>query len=78
MGPKAVDLHADHDLFRTELVNLIDQRHKLVRLSELIDWQAFADAWSPQFVSTPRAPCIAQAPDDHAAVPQARLRAQRR
>ncbi|MEO5733748.1 MAG: transposase, partial [Rubrivivax sp.] len=58
MGPKPVDSHADHDLFRTELVNLIDQRHELVRLSELIDWQAFADAWSPQFVSPTGRPAL--------------------
>ena len=27
MGPKPVDERCDHDLFRTELVNLIDHRH---------------------------------------------------
>ena len=47
MGPKPVDERADHDLFRTELVNLIDHRHELVKLAELVDWQAFADDWSP-------------------------------
>ena len=52
MGPKPVESSNDHDLFRTELVNLIDQRHELVRLSELIDWQAFANEWGPQCVST--------------------------
>ena len=30
MGPKPVDERSDHDLFRTELVNLIDHRHELV------------------------------------------------
>jgi hypothetical protein len=39
-------------LFRTELVNLIDQRHELVRLAGLIDWQALADEWRAQFVCT--------------------------
>ena len=58
MGPKPADSRTDHDLFRTELVNLIDQRHELVRLSELIDWQAFADEWSPQFVSTTGRPAL--------------------
>jgi IS5 family transposase len=43
MGPKPAESTDDHDLFRTELVNLIDQRHELVRLAELIDWQAFAN-----------------------------------
>lgn len=52
MDPKPVDERCDHDLFRTERVNLIDHRHELVRLGDLIDWQPFADEWSPQFVST--------------------------
>ena len=42
MGPRPADSRSDHDLFRTELVNLIDQRHELVRLAALIDRQAFA------------------------------------
>jgi transposase, IS5 family len=58
MGPKPTESRSDHDLFRTELVNLIDQRHELVRLAALIDWQAFADEWSPQFVSTTGRPAL--------------------
>jgi transposase, IS5 family len=58
MGPKPAKPTDDHDLFRTELVNLIDQRHELVRLAELIDWQAFANEWSPQFVSTTGRPAL--------------------
>jgi IS5 family transposase len=58
MGPKPVDKRCDHDLYRTELVNLIDQRHELVKLAELIDWRAFADAWSPQFISTTGRPAL--------------------
>lgn len=58
MGPKPTDDRSDHDLFRTELVNLIDQRHELVTLSALIDWQAFADKWSPQFESTTGRPAL--------------------
>jgi IS5 family transposase len=58
MGPKPVDERCDHDLFRTELVNPIDHRHELVRLGGLIDWQAFADEWSPQFVSTTGRPAL--------------------
>lgn len=37
MGPKTPPAATDHDLFRLELVNLIDARHELVRLAELID-----------------------------------------
>lgn len=58
MGPKPADERSDHDLFRTELVNLIDQRHELVKLAALIDWQAFADKWSPQFESTTGRPAL--------------------
>jgi transposase, IS5 family len=58
VGPKPAKPIDDHDLFRTELVNLIDQRHELVRLAELIDWQAFSDEWSPQFVSTTGRPAL--------------------
>jgi IS5 family transposase len=58
MGPKPADERNDHDLFRTELVNLIDQRHELVKLGELIDWQAFAQKWSPQFESTTGRPAL--------------------
>lgn len=58
MGPKPAKSTADHDLFRTELVNLIDQRHELVRLAALIDWQAFANEWTSQFVSTTGRPAL--------------------
>lgn len=51
MGPKPVDGRSHGDLFRTELANLAYRRYELVRLRGLIDWQAFADGWSPQFVS---------------------------
>ena len=46
-----MDERSDHDLFRTELVNLIDQRHELTRLADLIDWPAFAQQWGAQFES---------------------------
>jgi transposase, IS5 family len=48
----------DHDLFRLELVNLIDQRHELARLGDLIDWQAFESAWGPQFTSSTGRPAL--------------------
>ena len=58
MGPKLPRQVSDHDLFRTELVNLIDQRHELVRLGELIDWPAFSEQWSAQFTSTTGRPAL--------------------
>ena len=33
------------DLFRHRLENLIDPRHELVKLSELIDWDHFDQQW---------------------------------
>ena len=57
-GPKPADSRTDHDLFRTEHLNLIDQRHELVQPAELIDWQAFADEWSPQSVATAGRPAL--------------------
>ncbi len=33
------------DLFRTALENILDQRHELYRLTELIDWQGFDEAF---------------------------------
>ncbi|CAM3675826.1 IS5 family transposase [Roseateles saccharophilus] len=59
MGPKPADERSDHDLFRTELVNLIDQRHELAKLAELIDWPAFAQQWGSQFESTTGRPALA-------------------
>ena len=39
MGPKPRSDADEHDLFRMELVNLIDQRHELVKLASLIQVQ---------------------------------------
>jgi transposase, IS5 family len=58
MGPKPRLDAADHDLFRTELANLIDQRNELVRLAALIDWPAFSQAFSPKFESTTGRPAL--------------------
>jgi transposase, IS5 family len=58
MGPTQVNDGGDADLFRMELVNLIDQRHELVRLAGLIDWNAFSRQWSPQFASTTGRPAL--------------------
>ncbi len=55
---KPAESTADNDRFHTELVHLIDQRHELMRLPALIDWLAFADHWSPQFVFTAGRPAL--------------------
>ena len=41
MGPKSRVDAAEQDLFRMELVNLIDHRHELVKLAALIDWPPY-------------------------------------
>ena len=51
------DIPAD-DLFRHRLENLIDQRHELVRLAALIDWERFDTEWGEAFCETGR-PAIA-------------------
>ncbi|MGH8166119.1 MAG: IS5 family transposase [Woeseiaceae bacterium] len=51
------DLPTD-DLFRHRLDNLIDRRHELVRLAELIDWQHFEEQWGAAFCEVGR-PAIA-------------------
>ena len=58
MGPKSRVDAAEQDLFRMELVNLIDRRHELVKLAGLIDWSAFAKAWGPKFESTTGRPAV--------------------
>jgi transposase, IS5 family len=46
------------DLFRQELVNIIDMRHELVRLAELIDWSVFDREFGAQFVSATGRPAL--------------------
>lgn len=58
MGPKPRKATSEHDLFRMELANLIDQRHELVKLAELIDWPAFEAEWGPKFESTTGRPAL--------------------
>jgi len=58
MGPKPPASLTEHDLFRLELVNLIDTRHELVRLAELIDWSVFEREFGGQFVSTTGRPAL--------------------
>ncbi len=51
------DLPTD-DLFRNRLENLIDTRHELAKLSELIDWEHFDAQWGEAFCEVGR-PAIA-------------------
>jgi transposase, IS5 family len=38
MRPKVTEFQREQELFRTELINLVDQRHGLVKLAGNIDW----------------------------------------
>ena len=46
------------DLFRQELLNIINTRHELVRLAALIDWSVFDREFGAQFVSTTGRPAL--------------------
>ncbi|WP_154124405.1 hypothetical protein [Grimontia hollisae] len=48
MKPKKPEL-TEHDLFRLELVNMINLRHELVKMIEVIDRQALNDAFEPLY-----------------------------
>ena len=45
MRPQEPENSPDSDLFRSRLDNLLDQRHELYRLVELIDWSEFDRAF---------------------------------
>lgn len=49
MRPKPSDPIEQPELFRARLDNMVDLRHPLVRLSGLIDWQRFEDAFGPLY-----------------------------
>lgn len=46
------------DLFRQELVNIINMRHELVRLAGLIDWSVFDREFGAQFASPTGRPAL--------------------
>lgn len=51
MGPKDRREPPQEDLFRSELANLLDQRHPLYRLAGRIDWSVFEHEWGELFAS---------------------------
>ena len=56
MRPNPVPTPADgeSDLFRNRLDNLIDKRHELARLSGLIDWKRFDEAFGALYAEKGR------------------------
>ena len=45
MRPQLPDSSPDSDLFRNRLDNMLDQRHELYRLADLIVWSEFDEAF---------------------------------
>jgi len=58
MGSTPPEDAANADMFRIELINLIDQRHELVKISALIEWPAFIEAWGPDLESATERPAL--------------------
>lgn len=54
MRPKRSPASTTDDLFRTRLLNIINPRHELVRLAELIDWQRFDEAFGALYAEIGR------------------------
>ena len=52
MWPKVSEFQREQELFRTELVNLVDQRHALVKLSVAIDWNAAAERFGALYAAS--------------------------
>ncbi len=47
-----------NDLLRPQLVDMIDQRHELVKLAALIDWEVFEREWTGFFPSVKGRPAV--------------------
>lgn len=58
MKPKPTIRTAQKELFRVELVSLVDMAHPLVKLGEKIDWQVFEDQLGKTFDGKTGAPGI--------------------
>ncbi len=54
MRPKEPPATTPDDLFRARLSNIINPRHELVRLAQLIDWRMFETAFGPLYAEVGR------------------------
>ena len=54
MRPKEPPATTPDDLFRARLRNIINPRHELVRLAQLIDWRMFETAFGPLYAEVGR------------------------
>ena len=54
MKPKKTVRTGQDDLFRTRLEDIVNPRHGLVRLADLIDWRFFEEAIEPLYADVGR------------------------
>ncbi len=54
MRPKEPLTTTTDDLFRARLSNIINPRHELVRLAQMIDWRMFETAFGPLYAEVGR------------------------
>lgn len=58
MRPKSEPKHPQRELFQSELDQIIDQRHPLVRLGQCIDWASFEETLGATYHPTQGAPGV--------------------
>src|SRR5690349_18265104 len=59
MHAKAQEFKRDHELFRQELINMIDLRHPLAQLANQINWPSFAAEFGALYAQGKGRPGIA-------------------
>ena len=73
MQPKVIEFQREQELFRAELVNLVEQRHALVKLAESIDWNAAAERFGALYATGGGPSRCSHSPDGWAALFEARV-----
>lgn len=58
MKPKSQETSGQIDLFNTPLADLLNTRHALYQLAQLIDWQTIDESFGQYFVATQGAPAL--------------------
>lgn len=58
MKPKSQETSGQVDLFNTPLAELLNPRHELYQLAQLIDWKTIDDTFGQYFVATQGAPAL--------------------
>ncbi|WP_347987885.1 IS5 family transposase [Methylomonas sp. AM2-LC] len=58
MKPKSQETSGQIDLFNTPLADLLNPRHELYQLAQLIDWKTIDDSFGQYFVATQGAPAL--------------------